>query len=256
MPEKEIITEAVKAKYKSIAQGKTSVCCNQPADCGDGDQLVSVSTGYTKDDLAALPDGAEMGLGCGNPVALSEIKPGEVVVDLGSGGGIDCFLASQKTGERGLVIGIDMTEEMIEKARNNAQKGGFTNVEFRLGEIEHMPVEASSVDLVISNCVINLAVDKDRVFREIYRVLKPGGRMCVSDIVSKGTIPDKERDDLEKWAGCIAGALERSEYLSKIEKAGFDLPEIRASVDYDHGKTNDYSISSITVVAYKPTNGE
>lgn len=256
MPEKQIITEAVKARYRSIAQGKTSLCCEPPADCTNGDQLVNVSTGYTKDDLAALPDGAEMGLGCGNPVALSEITSGEVVVDLGSGGGIDCFLASQKTGERGLVIGIDMTEEMIEKARDNARKGGYTNVEFRLGEIEHMPVEASSVDLVISNCVINLAVDKDRVFREIYRVLKPGGRMCVSDIVSKGMIPDKEREDLEKWAGCIAGALERSEYLSKIEKAGFNLPEIRANVDYDYGKTDEYSIASITVVAYKPTNGE
>ncbi|GAB4329031.1 MAG: arsenite methyltransferase [Candidatus Zixiibacteriota bacterium] len=255
MPEKKTITEAVKAKYSSIAKGTTSVCCQPGESCGDGDQLIRVSTGYSEEELATLPDGAEMGLGCGNPVALAEIKAGEVVVDLGSGGGIDCFLASQKVGDRGLVIGVDITEEMIKKARDNARKGGYTNVEFRQGEIEHLPVEASSVDLVISNCVINLAADKDRVFREIYRVLKPGGRMCVSDIVSKGVIPDKEREDMEKWAGCIAGALERSDYLSKIEKAGFNLPEVRASVDYDYGKTDDYSISSITVVAYKPNNG-
>jgi len=255
MPQKETITEAVKAKYSSVAKGKTAVCCEPGTTCGDGDQLVSISTSYTKEELATLPDGAEMGLGCGNPVALAEINPGEVVVDLGSGGGIDCFLASQRVGERGLVIGIDMTEEMIAKARDNATKGGYGNVEFRQGDIEHLPVEASSVDLVISNCVINLVVDKDRVFREIYRVLKPGGRLCVSDVVSKGNIPEGERDDMEKWAGCIAGALERTEYLSKIEKAGFNLPEVRASVDYDYGKTDDYSISSITVVAHKPNNG-
>lgn len=253
MPEKETITEAVKAKYSSVAKGKISICC-EPGAVASGEQLVKISTGYSDGDLSALPDGADMGLGCGNPTGLAEIKSGEVVVDLGSGGGIDCFLAAKQVGERGLVIGIDMTEEMIAKARDNARRGGYANVEFRQGDIEHLPIEASSVDLVISNCVINLTPDKDRVFREIYRVLKPGGRLCVSDVVSKGEIPAQERDDMEKWAGCVAGALERSEYLSKIENAGFNLPEVRAEVDYDYGRTDDYSLASVTVVAYKPEN--
>lgn len=253
MPEKETITKAVKERYSSVATGKKCVCCD-PGTEPDGDQLVKIATGYTDTELSQLPDGADMGLGCGNPTSLAEAKSGEVVVDLGSGGGIDCFLAAKQVGDRGLVIGIDMTEEMITKARENARKGGFTNVEFRQGDIEHLPIEASSVDLVISNCVINLAPDKDRVFREIYRVLKPGGRLCVSDVISKGEIPVSERNNMEKWAGCLAGALERSDYLSKIANAGFNLPEIRAEVDYDYGKTEDYSLASVTVVAYKPEN--
>lgn len=253
MPDRKTITEAVKEKYSAVAKGKASVCCEPSPSCGSG-ELTNISTGYSSDELAALPKGAELGLGCGNPTALAKIKPGEVVVDLGSGAGVDCFLAAQKVGERGLVIGVDMTEAMLEKARDNARRGGYRNVQFRQGEIENLPVEASSVDLVISNCVINLTPDKTRVFREIYRVLKPGGRFCVSDVVSKGVIPDAVREDMEKWAGCIAGALEKNEYLGIITDVGFEKPEIRSEVDYDYEKTDDYSLASVTVVAYKPRN--
>jgi ubiquinone/menaquinone biosynthesis C-methylase UbiE len=247
------ITDAVKAKYGAVARGKVKVCCDTGGSC-DSDQLVSISRGYSADELATLPQGAEMGLGCGNPTGLAEIKPGEVVVDLGSGAGVDCFLAAQRVGERGLVIGIDMTEDMIERAKQNAKEGGFTNVEFRLGDIENIPVQDSSVDLVISNCVINLAPDKERVFRQIYRILRPGGRLCVSDIVSKGRIPDSVRSDMEKWAGCIAGAMEKTEYLGLIRNLGFQKTEVRTENDYDYEKTDDYSIASVTVVAYKPEN--
>jgi len=251
MPDGDSIKNAVKAKYGAVAQGKTAVCCDTTTSCCSGD-LVSVSTGYTEAELATVPDGAELGLGCGNPTALAEINPGEVVVDLGSGAGVDCFLAAKKVGERGLVIGIDMTEDMLEKARVNAMTGGYSNVEFRQGDIENIPVKESTADLVISNCVINLAPDKARVFREIYRVLKPGGRLCVSDIVSKGSIPDNVRDDMEKWAGCIAGAVEKDAYLDMIRTLGFEHTEVRCEVDYDYEKTDDYSLASVTIVAYKP----
>lgn len=251
MPDRKTIKDAVKAKYGAVAKGKKSVCCDSATPCCSED-LVSISTGYTHDELATLPEGSEMGLGCGNPTSLAEIHPGEVVVDLGSGAGVDCFLAAKKVGERGLVIGVDMTEDMLDKARQNARKGGYANVEFRQGEIENIPVQDSTVDLVISNCVINLAPDKERVFREIYRVLKPGGRFCVSDVVSKGTIPDPVREDMEKWAGCIAGALEKNEYLSIIRNLGFQHTKIGSEVDYDYEKTDEYSLASITVVAYKP----
>jgi ubiquinone/menaquinone biosynthesis C-methylase UbiE len=254
MPDDDSIKDAVKAKYGAVAQGKTSVCCDTKTSCCSGD-LVSISTGYTNEELAALPEGAELGLGCGNPTALAEIHPGEVVVDLGSGAGVDCFLAARIVGERGLVIGVDMTEDMLEKAQANARKGGYANVEFRQGDIENIPVQDSTVDLVISNCVINLAPDKERVFREIYRVLKPGGRFCVSDVVSKGTIPEKVRGDMEKWAGCIAGALEKNEYLEMIRNLGFQYTEVRSEVDYDYEKTDEYSLASVTVVAFKPEAG-
>jgi arsenite methyltransferase len=247
------ITEAVKAKYGAVARGKVKVCCDS---CGSNetDQLVNISRGYSAEELATLPEGAELGLGCGNPTGLAEINPGEVVVDLGSGAGVDCFLAARKVGERGLVIGIDMTEDMIARAERNAKDGGYINVEFRLGEIENIPVQDSSVDLVISNCVINLAPDKERVFRQIYRILRPGGRLCVSDVVSKGEIPDSVRSDMEKWAGCVAGAMEKTAYLGLIRNLGFQRTEVRTETDYDYEKTDDYSIASITVVAYKPEN--
>jgi arsenite methyltransferase len=251
MPDGDSIKDAVKAKYGAVAQGKTAVCCDTKTSCCGGD-LVSISTGYTKEELATLPEGAELGLGCGNPTAFSEIHSGEVVVDLGSGAGVDCFLAAKKVGERGLVIGVDMTDDMLDKARANARKGGYANVEFRQGDIENIPVQDSTVDLVISNCVINLAPDKERVFREIYRVLKPGGRLCVSDVVSKGIIPDSVRGDMEKWAGCIAGALEKNAYLEMIRNLGFQYTEVRSEVDYDYEKTDEYSLASVTIVAFKP----
>jgi SAM-dependent methyltransferase len=164
--------------------------------------------------------------GCGNPLAIAELRPGEVVLDLGAGGGIDCFLAAKRVGPEGRVIGLDMTPDMIKLARRNAKKLGATNVEFRFGEMEEMPLPDESVDVIISNCVINLSPDKDAVFGEAYRVLRPGGRMSVSDIVVSGALPRAIRDRLDAWAGCIAGALEESDYLSKIRAAGFDRVEV------------------------------
>lgn len=251
--DKEAITEAVKAKYRAVAKGDvltSDSCGTEPPCCGD--QLVSISRGYTTDELAAIPKGAELGLGCGNPTGAADIHPGEIVVDLGSGAGVDCFLAARKVGERGMVIGIDMTEEMIERAQANARDSNFGNVQFRLGRIDDIPVEANFADLVISNCVINLAPDKATVYREIFRVLKPGGRFCVSDVVSKGAIPEEVRKDMEKWAGCIAGALDKSEYLRIITDSGFEPPSILSEADYDYGKTDGYALASLTVQAFKP----
>jgi SAM-dependent methyltransferase len=177
--------------------------------------------GYDTDALAEIPEGADLGLGCGNPLALLELREGETVVDLGSGGGIDCFLAARRVGPTGRVIGVDMTPEMLERARGNAAKSGFDNVEFRLGEIEHLPVADGTADAVISNCVVNLVPDKAQVFADAFRVLKPGGRLSVSDIVLLGAIPISIRDSVEAYVGCLAGAVMRDEYLRLIEEAGF-----------------------------------
>ena len=173
-----------------------------------------------------MPEGANLGLGCGNPVAIASLKEGETVLDLGSGPGLDCFLAAEKVGENGKVIGVDMTHEMIEKARANAVKGNYSNVEFRLGEIEHLPVADNSVDVVISNCVINLSPDKESVFKETFRVLKPGGRIMVSDVVLSKELPDFLKNSDEAYIGCISGALLKDEYLETIENAGFNKVEI------------------------------
>jgi SAM-dependent methyltransferase len=172
-------------------------------------------------------------LGCGNPTAIAGLEPGEVVLDLGSGGGIDCFLAAKQVGPEGKVIGLDMTTDMIRLARRNAKKVGATNVDFRYGEMEEMPLPDESVDVIISNCVINLSPDKDAVFGEAYRVLRPGGRMSVSDIVVNGKLPQSIRDRLDAWAGCVAGALEESDYLAKIRAAGFEKVEV-LSRDYTY----------------------
>lgn len=250
MPDRETITEAVKSKYGAIAK---SACGPGPAAspcCGTG--VTDMTTGYTTAELADLPDGAALGLGCGNPTAHAGIGPGEIVVDLGSGAGVDCFLAAKAVGERGHVIGIDMTEAMLEKARANAVRGGYANVTFRQGEIEDMPVDSGTVDVVISNCVINLAPDKTRVFRDIYRVLKPGGRFCVSDVVAKGEIPADIQSDMEQWTGCVAGAMARDEYLGLVRSIGFTAVEIKAEVEYDYRKTDSFCLASVTVVAQKP----
>jgi SAM-dependent methyltransferase len=178
--------------------------------------------GYSKEQMDTLPDGAvAASAGCGNPTALASLKEGEVVLDLGSGGGIDIFLAAQKVGATGKAIGVDITPEMIELAQKNAVEMGVKNVEFRLGDIENMPVESGSVNAIISNCVINLAPDKDKVFREAYRVLKQGGRLMVSDIVTHGELPDEIRNNIAEWAGCVAGALPVEAYLQKMRDAGF-----------------------------------
>jgi len=211
----------IKKIYGSIAKGKTKSCCGPKVSCCPSTSNVSEKIGYTKDELTSVPQGADMGLGCGNPVALASLKEGETVVDLGSGGGLDVFLAAKKVGESGRVIGIDMTKEMIEKAKENARKVGLRNVEFKLGDIENIPLEDSVADCVISNCVINLAEDKQNVFNEAFRVLKAGGRLMVSDMVLTADLPEKVLKSAEMYAGCISGALKKTEYLDKIRNAGF-----------------------------------
>jgi len=195
-----------------------------------------------------------MGLGCGNPTAIADLKAGEVVLDLGSGAGVDVFLAANKVGSIGRVIGVDMTEEMVDKAEEIARNYGYRNVEFRLGEIESLPVEDKSVDAVISNCVINLSPDKSKVFREAYRALKPGGRLTVSDIVSEGVLPAEIKDNLDAWACCIGGALEQQEYLKEIKEAGFDDVQVLSSKEFyieGEGSQALTKLLSITVKAYK-----
>lgn len=222
------IRQHVRQSYAEVAEASDNGdCCGQQAGCcgisADGaiNRLVSTRLGYDLADLNAVPDGADMGLGCGNPQAIASIKPGETVLDLGSGGGFDCFLAATETGNSGRVIGVDMTPTMISKARANADKGGYHNVEFRLGEIEHLPVADASVDVIISNCVINLSPDKQRVFNEAYRVLKPGGRIAISDVVASAALPDAIRNDLQLYAGCMAGSSPIDELEQLLVNSGF-----------------------------------
>jgi len=222
-----------------------SSCCGEAA-AGDA-QVAKIAALYSSAQVADLPATVtDVSFGCGNPTAIAALRPGETVLDLGSGGGIDCFLAAKMVGESGHVFGVDMTPEMVALARKNASKVGATNVEFRLGEIEHLPLAADSVDVVISNCVINLSPDKDQVFREAFRVLRPGGRLQVSDIVWTKPVPESVRGDMEQWAGCIAGALLESDYVAKIEAAGFTSVTSSARA-YDGGR----GIASADVVAYK-----
>lgn len=223
--EHERIKEHVKEHYIKVAElsqrGADPSRCAESC-CGPDKISYASSIGYSKEELADLPESVVNACaGCGNPSALAGLREGEVVLDLGSGGGIDVFLAARRVGPTGKAMGVDMTEEMVELARRNAARMGLENVEFRLGDIEALPVEDESVDVIISNCVINLAPDKDRVFREAYRVLKPGGRMLISDVVTKGEIPQAVRDDPDAWAGCVAGALDEAVYLEKIRNAGF-----------------------------------
>jgi arsenite methyltransferase len=250
--EKEI-KEAVKGRYARIAKQDQQSCCPS---CGGGVGPLSKAEviGYSKEDLEHIPEETVMGLGCGNPTAIAELKAGEVVLDLGSGAGVDVFLAANKVGPTGRVIGVDMTEEMVDKARSIASDHGYHNVEFRLGEIEKLPVEDKSVDAVISNCVINLSPDKSKVFREAYRVLKPGGRLTISDIVSEGKLPAEIRNNLDAWACCIGGALEQQEYLRDIKGAGFEDVQVLSSKEfYIEGEENQppTKFLSITVKAYK-----
>lgn len=205
----------IKKVYGEIATKKKSCCC------GSKNTDVSEKVGYTKEDLSSIPDEANMGLGCGNPVALASLKEGETVVDLGCGGGIDVFLAAKRVGNKGKVIGIDMTEDMLNKARANAKKTGLKNVEFKLGEIENIPLDSDIADCIISNCVINLSENKQKVFNEAFRILKSGGRLMVSDMVLLADLPEKVLKSSELYAGCVAGALRKGDYLDKIKKAGF-----------------------------------
>ncbi len=202
---------------------KISPCCgNAPGAVGE----ISKKVGYSEEEINAVPEGANLGLGCGNPIALASLKEGEVVLDLGSGGGFDCFLASEKVGAKGKVIGVDMTAEMLDKARESARKGGYKNVEFRMGEIENLPAADNSVDVIISNCVINLSNDKPRVFAEAFRVLKPGGRLMVSDIVVLKKLPEYIRESIDAYIGCVAGAITKTEYIKAIKTAGFEKVKV------------------------------
>lgn len=222
------IRQNVRNSYSEVAEasnaggdcGTSSSCCGVASDEAI-QTLVSTRMGYSEDDVGSVPEGADMGLGCGNPRAIAGIQIGETVLDLGSGGGFDCFLAAAETGETGKVIGVDMTPSMISKARDNADKGRYKHVEFRLGEIENLPVADSSIDVIISNCVINLSPDKPRVFTEAFRALKSGGRLAISDVVASTELPDSIRNDLQLYSGCMAGALPVTELQSILEDAGF-----------------------------------
>jgi SAM-dependent methyltransferase len=246
--EKEKVRQAVRESYGSIAKSVSMVsgigaapsCCgtsentNQPdiqASCCGGPQVgpeqLNALMGYSPQDLASAPEGANMGLGCGNPVALASLKPGETVVDLGAGGGFDCFLAAKQVGEKGHVIGVDMTPDMLTTARMNAEKTGATNVEFRLGEIEHLPVADNSVDIIMSNCVINLSPDKLSVYRDAFRVLKPGGRLAIADIVATAPLPEKVQKDLSLVAACVGGAATIDDTEEMLHAAGFTEIKIR-----------------------------
>ncbi len=213
----EDIRSAVRERYAQTARQPAKAGCG----CGCGGTSQSAQLGYERSELEAIPAEADLGLGCGNPTAMAGLQPGETVLDLGSGGGIDCFLAARRVGPGGRVIGVDMTPEMLDRARGAARRGGYQNVEFRLGEIENLPVADGAVDAVISNCVINLSPDKGRVFREAFRALKPGGRLLISDIVLAGELPARLRENVELWAGCLAGAIAEPEYLRLIREAGF-----------------------------------
>jgi arsenite methyltransferase len=225
MKDQEDVKKAVQDRYGKIAQ-EASSCCGPKSSCGcssgGASKEISARVGYTNEQMQSVPDGANLGLGCGNPVAIASLKPGETVLDLGSGAGFDCFLAANQVGKNGKVIGVDMTPAMISKARKNALADAYLNVEFRLGEIENLPAADNSVDVIISNCVINLAPDKAKVFAESYRVLKPGGRFMISDLVLLKELPEFIRESVQAYVGCVAGALPKEEYLKIVKQAGFD----------------------------------
>ena len=274
------IRKVVREGYSKVAREANSCCSASTASCcapASSAENISTKIGYSQEELKRVPEGANLGLGCGNPIALASLKEDETVLDLGSGAGLDCFLAAKKVGAKGKVIGVDMTPEMIDKARDNAQKEGYENVEFRLGEIENLPVSNESVDIVISNCVINLSPDKRRVFDETFRVLRSGGRLMVSDIVLLKKLPDFIKNSPEAYVGCISGAMMKDEYLGAMKAAGFQEVRIVGETSFplecvtdsavakeaieDAGLSRDElkdavdSIASIQVYAEKPSNG-
>ena len=230
------VRNVVREKYGAIAEGKkvgAGGCCGSECGCGSDDVLSEI--GYSSEQAAAIPEGADLGLGCGNPLDHAAVKPGETVLDLGSGAGIDCFLAARETGPTGRVIGVDMTPAMVEKARGNLAKSEFKNIEFRLGEIEQLPVSDATVDVIISNCVVNLSPDKPQVFREALRVLKPGGRLLVSDLVLTRPLSKEMQQNVDLYIGCVAGASLKDEYLELMRAAGFHDVEIVNESDYTIG---------------------
>lgn len=261
------IRQNVRKAYSEVAEASNEgACCGEASSCcgvSEDEQintLISTRLGYSQADLDSVPDGADMGLGCGNPRAIASLKPGEVVLDLGSGGGFDAFLAAREVGDSGHVIGIDMTPGMLSKARANAEKGGFTRVEFRLGEIEYLPVADASIDVIISNCVINLSPDKPQVFREAFRVLKPGGRLAVSDVVASTELPESMRNDPYLHSACVAGASLVTDLEIWLEAAGFTAIVIQPKDesldfirDWAPGRGIEDYVISATIEAVKPS---
>jgi SAM-dependent methyltransferase len=262
------IKEMVRARYGGIAAGAVADCCAPAASscCATTDAPTAdgkaQKMGYTTEELAAVPDGANLGLGCGNPQAIAAMQPGEVVIDLGSGAGFDCLLAARQVGAAGRVIGVDMTHEMLKKARDNAARVGAANVEFRLGELEHLPIADNTADVILSNCVINLVPDKAQVFREAFRVLKPGGRLAISDVVNIAPLPEDLRADPALLCGCIAGAAPATEVEAWLQAAGFRnvavtvKPESRELVaSWAPGRGIEKCVASAIVEARKPAPG-
>lgn len=240
------IKSIVKESYGSVAEKGCGCSCN----CGQSNEDLAKSIGYSDKDISSFSD-ANLGLGCGNPTALGDIKEGMVVLDLGSGAGFDCFLAAKKVGAKGKVIGVDMTPQMIKKARENAAKYNHKNVEFRLGEIEQLPVEDNSIDVIISNCVINLSPDKSRVFKESYRVLKKGGSLFVSDMVLLKELSDVHRNDKDLIASCIGGAILKDQYLKLIKEVGFEIKVLSEDKDISDRQYMGFPVESLKLVAYK-----
>jgi arsenite methyltransferase len=240
------VKKAVKESYTKIAKGSSCSCCGAKVE----QERIAEEVGYSKDDIAKFSE-ANLGLGCGNPVAMSAMKEGDTVLDLGSGAGFDCFLATRRVGSRGKVIGVDMVPEMVAKATANAEKYKYTNCEFKLGDIENLPVEDNSVDIVISNCVINLAPDKDVVFKEAQRVLKQSGKMFVSDIVLLQELPEEIRSNKELLSSCVAGALMKNDYISKMKNAGFDVEVISEDKDISKKQYSGMPLESLKVKAVK-----
>lgn len=260
---KDIIRQVVRINYGKVAQEGNTGCCSTSLCCSPGGtssgNAGAVRLGYSNEEVLMVPEGANMGLGCGNPHAIASLKPGEIVLDLGCGGGFDCFLAARVVGERGGVIGVDMTPEMVSKARENAAKAGFTNVEFRLGEIEHLPVADNSIDVILSNCVINLSPEKHKVFDDAFRVLKSGGRLAVSDVVATAALPEEVKNDLALHAGCIAGASLISDVEAMLRKSGFRDIHIQPKDEsrefirtWAPGRNVEDYVVSATIEAKKP----
>ena len=252
----EDIKQAVREQYSSVVQQSQQSCCSATNNCccGANPEAEAMLAGYTKEQLAQIPQESVLGLGCGNPTASAGLNEGDTVLDLGSGAGIDVFLASLKVGETGKAIGVDMTPEMVTRANALAKEKGFSNVEFRLGDIEHLPVDNDSVDTIMSNCVINLAPDKSKVFKEAYRVLKKNGKIVVSDIVTERALPAAMLDDMTAWSSCISGALQKEDYLNKIASAGFGSVKVLDERTFyvEQGEDKElHRLFSITVRAEK-----